>query len=747
MSIANIFLLITFVINVALAMLIIAQAKGKNIKIFYALVTLSIAAWALAMIFFREAENAPSIFLWGRIVYFSAAFTPLFFILFSFYFPDDERSVPWYYMVILTLFTFFIAAFSLLSNYILESAQSTQGVNILNYGEGNVVYGLYISSYYVIGIATLLRKRRKYVRAVSSQITYILLGTGITLIIGFFNNFILTYQGIFNFNWLGPVSTLIMVGFIAYAITRYRLMDIKIVLRTSFVYGFSIALVLLLAFATRETLNAIFILPVALADALALLIAIAVYDRIKRFIFNFANKYFFTSLYDSKGVIRDLSDSIGSTIEAETIYKIIGNTLHDTLHPKHFAVLLSDQNDKRHLLVQYSEHDAFSKKLRVTKNTMSLFRKNPYPLVTEELERQESKRYAPAARELRRLGIAVAIPLKSKDNFLGVITLGPKEAGDMYTQEDLELLRIIGRQAAIAIDNGLLYDEVKRFNEELQARVERATADLRKRTKDLEIANEQLRKLDEAKSEFISIASHQLRTPLTAIKGYGSMLLDGDFGKVSEQKQYDAIERMVISNNRLITLVENLLNVSRIESGRIKFSMKEMQVEDLAKEVCDTLENSAKKQNLYLKYDMPDTPLPTVMADQEKVRQVLINFIDNAIKYTRTGGITVKVAVHDEMVRCCVQDTGMGINSEDKRKLFKKFSRGKDAFTVNTEGSGLGLYVAQMMIEGHNGNIWVESEGEGKGSSFCFELPVADSTAAKAAQAAAAREPKKAAGK
>lgn len=249
--------------------------------------------------------------------------------------------------------------------------------------------------------------------------------------------------------------------------------------------------------------------------------------------------------------------------------------------------------------------------------------------------------------------------------------------------------------------------------------------------KQLEKANKQLKKLDEAKSEFISIASHQLRTPLTAIKGYGSMLLEGDFGEIKDSKHKDAIEKMFISNNRLISLVENLLNISRIESGRLRFDFKDQQLEALVEDVFNNFQQSAKNAGLFLKLKKLGKPLSPVYMDDEKIRQVVLNFIDNAIKYTRKGGIVVHLYEEDKQVFCKVEDTGMGVNKEDQKKLFQKFARGKDAFLVNTEGSGLGLYVAQMMIASHKGNIWVESEGMGKGSNFCFSLPVANSVTAK----------------
>ncbi|MFA6550986.1 MAG: ATP-binding protein, partial [Patescibacteria group bacterium] len=249
--------------------------------------------------------------------------------------------------------------------------------------------------------------------------------------------------------------------------------------------------------------------------------------------------------------------------------------------------------------------------------------------------------------------------------------------------------------------------------------------------KQLQKANIELKNLDEAKSTFISIASHQLRTPLTAIKGYGSMLLDGDFGEITNPKQREGIRIMFVSGNRLINLVENLLNISRIESGRLQFKFEPKQLRDLAHDACETLHQTAEGQKLYLNFIEPPKPLPLVMMDEEKIRQVVLNFIDNAIKYTQTGGITVSVNQEGENIVCRVQDTGMGVSKDDQEKLFKKFSRGTGSFLVNTEGMGLGLYVADMMVAAHKGKVWIESEGAGKGSKFCFSLPAAESEAGK----------------
>jgi len=251
-------------------------------------------------------------------------------------------------------------------------------------------------------------------------------------------------------------------------------------------------------------------------------------------------------------------------------------------------------------------------------------------------------------------------------------------------------------------------------------------------------ANDQLRKLDNAKSEFISIASHQLRTPLTAIKGFVSLLLEGSYGKISP-KQEDVLNKVYLSNDRLVNLVEDLLNISRIESGRMEFKFELWQVEDICQEVMDTFVIRAKEHGLSLDYKKPSELLPKIMVDGAKVREVISNMVDNAIKYTPKGGVTLKIEkVFGEAqsipsaegsVRVTVSDTGIGIPETELPYLFAKFSRGKDVKRLNAGGTGLGLYVGRNMIEASGGKIWAESGGQDKGSRFIIELPVGENKA------------------
>jgi signal transduction histidine kinase len=255
-----------------------------------------------------------------------------------------------------------------------------------------------------------------------------------------------------------------------------------------------------------------------------------------------------------------------------------------------------------------------------------------------------------------------------------------------------------------------------------------------KRRAELQRLYEEVDKLSRAKSEFLSIASHQLKTPLTAIKGYISMILEGSYGKF-EEKGRPPLEKVYQSNERLIRLVNDLLNVSRIESGTLMTDFQKTSVEKMITSVIDELKIKADERKLYLNWQTPSASsghiLPEIMADTDKLRQVIMNIIDNAIKYTEKGGITIKAELKDPSAKWPqgkilieIKDTGEGMEKEEMDNMFGSFTRGRAGAKHWVSGLGLGLYIAKKFTELHGGKIWVESEGEGKGSTFYIELPV-----------------------
>ncbi len=228
-------------------------------------------------------------------------------------------------------------------------------------------------------------------------------------------------------------------------------------------------------------------------------------------------------------------------------------------------------------------------------------------------------------------------------------------------------------------------------------------------------------KLEEMKVDFVSLVSHQLRTPISAVKGYLSSLIEGRTGGLSEeQKLY--LERAYTSNERQLEIIESLLNISRIEKGKIELIPIEFSIVELAKEASAVFTKKAHERGLALEILEPQTKIPEVTADREKVREVLENLLSNALKFTPKGSIIVSFQQTKTEVIVAVADTGVGIPADKIEKLFTKFYRVGQAPTAESEGTGLGLYIAKSLVELHQGKIWVESE-VGRGSTFYFSLP------------------------
>ena len=253
-----------------------------------------------------------------------------------------------------------------------------------------------------------------------------------------------------------------------------------------------------------------------------------------------------------------------------------------------------------------------------------------------------------------------------------------------------------------------------------EARQKEALSELAQR---LEQANRELKKLDQAKSDFLSIASHQLRTPLTAMRGYLSMLVKGDFGPASP-KIKEVSKEVYQASLRLLKLSNDLLNVSQIESGKTTLTYEKTLIKELVQSLIDEIKIEADRKNLYLKMITADD-LPEVEIDSDKIRQSLLNIIDNALKYTKQGGVTVQIGLSgSNHILIKVKDTGVGLSKEDIGKLFRSFSRGQAGISLHSAGAGLGLYVARKFVDQHKGRLWVESPGRNQGSTFFIELPI-----------------------
>jgi signal transduction histidine kinase len=242
----------------------------------------------------------------------------------------------------------------------------------------------------------------------------------------------------------------------------------------------------------------------------------------------------------------------------------------------------------------------------------------------------------------------------------------------------------------------------------------------------LEKANLRLKEIDRQKTDFLSIASHQLRTPLSIAKGYIELIQDGAYGDITK-KTNGILNDMNDSNEHLVKLVDEFLDITRIEQGRTKFSFANININNLSDGVVKELTPRAKDEGLKLVWKSQKN-LKEIEMDEEKVRHVIFNFIDNAIKYSNKGSIMVSSEKEGKGIAIRVRDKGFGFGKEDEANFFQKFYRGKNVEGTNVTGTGLGLYVCRKFIESHGGHVWAKSPGLGKGSEFGFWIPYGKKT-------------------
>ncbi len=237
------------------------------------------------------------------------------------------------------------------------------------------------------------------------------------------------------------------------------------------------------------------------------------------------------------------------------------------------------------------------------------------------------------------------------------------------------------------------------------------------------VANRRLKEIDEMKTEFISVASHQMRTPLSAIKWVIKMLLDGDMGPLNVE-QMDLLGKGYQSNERMILLINDLLNVSRIEEGRFQYRFSRNDLGEIVQRVIEEMQPDIKARGVIFRYQQSMSILPKASIDEQKMHLVVQNLIDNAIKYTPKGGkVEVSLGLDNDQLRFKIADTGAGIPARQQDRIFSKFFRADNVIRMQTEGSGLGLFIVKNIVEGHQGEVTFESK-EGVGSTFTFTLPI-----------------------
>ena len=517
-----------------------------------------------------------------------------------------------------------------------------------------------------------------------------------------------------QFALLLPVAVLVSMSGLAYAIIKYQLFDVRLAtMRTvGYILTLSVmaAIYILIAYAMsalifgntvmRQDAGAVFVNVV-----LALLLAL-IFQPIKHFFDKLTNKIFYRGQYSQEVFLRELGRMLSHNTDLLLLLKQTS---------KYIATSLSSE------MVFFSIGDRPAIGVGVNKNTQILrvdideisdyyLHNYEFPSVMT-VDMVKSKRIE---RIFSMYQIYMVLPLILRGQVIGCLFIGDHKSHG-YTVRDIQTIESIANELAISVQNSLSVEEVRELNERLKNEVNTATRELRE-------SNKQLQRLDEAKNEFISMASHQLRTPLTSIKGYLDMVLEGDLGKVSPT-QKTVLSEAFMSSERMVNLINDFLNVSRLQTGKFVVDRTEGDIKVVLKEQIDMLRIVARQHDLKIKTTI-DKDVPKMNIDVDKIRQVILNFIDNAIYYSKPGTtIQVKLSKQDNEVIFKVKDTGIGVPEAEQSRLFGRFFRATNAKQRRPDGTGVGLFLAKKVVLLHGGRVIFESK-EGKGSTFGFSLPI-----------------------
>ncbi len=708
------------ILSFATGIFVVSRDISKPLNIAYGVATLSFLVIAIA----NYLTIHPNEYALQSMRVVVAATTvgvgSLYFLAILLRSKDQYRTIRSRSAVMITLITIAVAILDLTPLVFarLETG-SDSPVPVPSYGI--VLFVLHFIFLIALAVAILLSSIVHNKGSIRLQHTFVLVGIVPILFFAPLTSIVLpVFFHITDFIILSPLYTVFFVLMVAYAIVKHRLFDIKLAAVRSMAYVlalgalagiyYGLAYIVSVALFKGETTSSLSVSPVNILLALVLAF---IFQPIKQFFDQLTDNIFYRDRYKTDDFFARISELLGSTTDLRGLIERASEEIASTLKAEQAYFFLYYNNDIPH-------HMSAGTRYRTKMPIQDARLLDEYTatctegiLITDTLEAERDVR---VRRMLVSHKIALVMPLRYSGHLIGYVLLGEQRRDGLYSKRDLKVLTTIADQLVIGIQNALSIHAVKEVNANLQQRIDVATKELRS-------TNAQLRHLDETKDEFMSMASHQLRTPLTSVKGYISMVLEGDVGKITSQQRL-LLEEAFNSSERMVRLIADFLNVSRLQTGKFVIEKHPTDIAAAVRDEVESLQLIAKTHGHKLELVAKNEEL-LVVCDEAKVRQVIMNFIDNAIYYTKMPGGVIKVAIeksHNDIM-FTVKDSGIGVPESEQLHLFTKFFRAKNARQQRPDGTGVGLFLAKKVITAHGGKM-IFSSAEGKGSTFGFYLPI-----------------------
>lgn len=695
---------------ITIGVITILKNSRQRVNVLFFLTSITIALW-LAALFIGDLALHPSTSLWAvrGATFVGTLIAPLILYLGN-AFPMQLNKPSWklHAFAIIPSAVFMATAFTplLIPNIEIQS-------NSVQVGELGLLYTLqsfYLVSSFVVSIVIMLKKRKRGSSRERSQIKLVMAGLIVAVLINAFTGLFLTVLDQANnfSNLAGAISFVVFVGTTSYAIVRYRLFDIR--LAVTRVIGYSITIGIIAAFYSLFIIlfsaQLTFYDSIEFKELLALLapaIFVALtFHKVERFIARHTQRIFYRDNYDEREILDKLSDELITENDIDKIMQQSLKVLESAIKPStaYLAVLNTSGVIYHHVSLRREAPLAISELLdKLPKSTKSIIDREENPTTS-------------VAKIMAKDDVEILLRLGSQHSPTGLLLLGAKRNGTMYTKQDITLLRISAKNLSMSLNNAKKYEQILHFADTLHKEVKRATSRLRK-------ANEELKTLDALKDDFIATASHQLRTPAASVHDAIRML---NHPSITPKDRAELINMAEASSEHLVTVVRTMLNMARLQAGHFTIDKSEAELVSLTEKLIDQIKVLAAQKDSTIHLIKPSHPI-VMQVDVAKINEAFSNYIENAIKYSPASSvITVSLIESDGKVVFEVADQGMGVPQEEQKNLFGKFYRATNARQKQPDGNGIGLYVVKCIAEGHGGEAYYRPAETG-GSVFGLNFP------------------------
>jgi signal transduction histidine kinase len=697
--------LLALILNVSLAGITLFRNPGSRLNRLFTYFVGGMAVWNFGVFMLRRAPDETTAVFWEIVIHTGVIALPAFYYHFVLIFLESTTRHRTSLLAVYTLALVFSVINLSGSTLFMHGVKSTYWGWAPATGILYTPFFIYFNFFLIYGLSLLLRVYKDVDSSFRrNRATLILLGTLVSLVGGVidFARFILVrFVPAADLVYpMGIPANMVFALMLGTSIVRYRLFDVNVAAKKGAVYllvwgVLTSVLVAAESYADWDQVNPLWII-LPLGFVMTMLVS-PVGQRLEESI----ERVMFSRRRGCYETLLDLSKRMGAILDFGRLMETLVHGLVRGVPLTHCVLMIYDV--QRSAFVVYREDASVGERsaaapIRIDSRIVQWLNQTGRVLVKEEakLNPEIAAYFDAAENELDAIRATIIVPLKIEGKLTGILLVGEKLSGDIFDDQELEVLAVLANQVAISLENARLYEELSETNAELM-------------------------QASRLKSQFLASMSHELRTPLNSIIGFSKVLLNRFDGELTE-RQETYIRSVHNSGAHLLQLINGILDFSRIEAGKLEMISEEVDLHELIDECIESSMPLARGKQMKVEKNVP-LELPPLSGDRTKVKQILLNLLSNAIKFTGQGRVLVSVVPEPDAIRVSVADTGIGIREDDLARLFEPFQQLDNPVVRSAGGTGLGLAISKKFVELHGGRIWAESR-ENQGSTFHFTLPL-----------------------